>query len=97
MFFNERKNGWVVASSCKMSKLPYNLTYCITINESQIKKKVSSEKSNREFILAKRWTGLRTVYPATYSVQLLNEAHLAFYNCPTYTLTNGLLLSNVGV
>ena len=81
MFFNlKEKNGWVVASSCKMSKLPYNLTYCITINESQIKMESTIGNNYREFILAKRCSGLCTVYPATYSAQLKNEAHLALYN-----------------
>ena len=65
----KEKNGWVVASSCKMSKLPY-LTYCITISESQIKMKSTIGKNYREFILAKRYTGLCTVYPATYLAQL---------------------------
>ena len=84
----EKKNGWVVASSCKISKLSHNLTYCITISESQIKMESIIGKNYREFILAKRCTGLCTVYPATYSAQLTNEAHLALYNCRILSLMN---------
>ena len=82
----KERNGWVVVSSCKMSKLPYNLTYCITINESQIKMESTIGRNYREFILAKRCTGLCTVYPATYSAQVTNEAHVALYNCRIQSL-----------
>ena len=87
MFFSERKkNGWVVASSCEMSKLPNNLTFCITINESQIKTESTIGKNYGEFVLAKRCSDLCTVYSATYSAQLTNEAHLALYNCRILSL-----------
>lgn len=59
MVFNERKkNGWVVASSCKMSKLPYNLTYCITTMNLKSKWKVPSEK----IIGSSYWRNATLVY-----------------------------------
>lgn len=59
MVFNERKkNGWVVASSCKMSKLPYNLTYCITTMNLKSKWKVPSEK----IIGSSYWRNASLVY-----------------------------------
>lgn len=59
MVFNERKkNGWVVASSCKMSKLPYDLTYCITTMNLKSKWKVPSEK----IIGSSYWRNASLVY-----------------------------------
>lgn len=59
MVFNERKkNGWVVASSCKMSKLPYDLTYCITTMNLKSKWKVPSEK----IIGSSYWRNATLVY-----------------------------------
>ena len=56
------------------------------VNESQIKMESIIGKNYREFILATRCTGLCTVYPAMYSAQLTNEAHLALYNCRILSL-----------